>query len=344
MMFQQLSFAQKTASLKNPVDPGFIHINWDSSTQRHIADGGYARMIELKNHNLIAIYAASNGNVEIVRSNDKGNSWSAPIIVSAKANGIRMDAPDILLLNDGALLACYNPRPSSKSIDTSKHFAIRVAKSYDDGLTWKDDELLYTASYLFRDGCWEPSAIQLPSGEIELFFSNENIYRESNEQNISMFRSFDNGKTWTAKPEIVSYRKNSRDGMPVPVYLPASKELLFSIEDNGFNNFKPYIIHSSLKNNWSKTVDGKSSQRTYAFKRQPRKRCLCRARLTCVCFRITIQFCLISQHNSGKEKMMLAMQKWLLLLVMQKVKILPMQHCLLKFQIMQQLYGTVYVY
>ena len=125
---------------------------------------------------------------------------------------------------------------------------------------------MYKASYQFKDGCWEPSALQLPSGEIQLFFSNEGIYTNSNEQNISLLRSFDNGKTWTTNPEIVSFRKGSRDGMPVPVYLPKTKEILFSIEDNGFVNFKPYIIRSSLKNNWSETITANSPDREYALK------------------------------------------------------------------------------
>ena len=265
-LIDQTSFAQRHYLPEHPVDAKLIHITWDTSTLRYVASGGYARMIELKNGRLVTVYAAYNGNTEIVTSGDKGNHWSSPIVVAAKANGIRMDAPDILLLQDNSLMISYNPRPIGRNIDTSKHFAIRVIKSYDGGASWKDDKLLYEASYQFKDGCWEPSALQLPSGEIQLFFSNEGIYTNSNEQNISMLRSFDNGKTWSSKPEIVSFRKGSRDGMPVPVYLPKSEEILFSIEDNGFSNFKPYIIRSTIKNNWSKTMTAYSPNREYALK------------------------------------------------------------------------------
>lgn len=265
LLSQQLCLAQKAFLPKHSVDPKLLHITWDTTTLRHVADGGYARMIELKNENLITVYAAANGNTEIVTSNDKGDHWSAPAIVAVKTDDIRMDAPDITLLNDGSLMVCYNPRPPGRNTDTSKHFAIRIAKSYDDGLTWKDDQLLYHADYQFKDGCWEPAALQLPSGEIQLFFSDEGIYTTSDEQNISLLRSHDNGKTWTTKPEIVSFRKGSRDGMPVPVYLPATKEIIFSIEDNGFVNFKPYIIRSTIKNNWSQTVTANSANRSYTL-------------------------------------------------------------------------------
>lgn len=248
------------------INPKSIHISWDTTSLRYVSNGGYARMVELKNGKLISVYAASNGNTEIVYSNDKGSHWSEPVIVAAKENGVRMDAPDILLLKDNSLLVCYNPRLAGHNTDTSKHFAIRTIKSYDGGTTWKGDALLYEASWQFKDGCWEPAALQLPSGEIQLFFSNEGIYTNSNEQNISLLRSFDNGKTWTSKPEIVAFRKGSRDGMPVPVYLPKTKEILFSIEDNGFVNFKPYIIRSTLKNNWGGIVTANSPHRGYALK------------------------------------------------------------------------------
>lgn len=265
LLSQQLCFAQKVSLPKKSVDPKLMHIIWDTNTLRRVASGGYARMVELKNGKLITVYAASNGNTEIVFSDDKGDHWSVPIVVAAKSDDIRMDAPDIIKLNDGSLMACYNPRPGSHNPDSTKHFAIRITKSYDNGLTWKDDQQLYEAGSIFKDGCWEPSALQLPSGEIQLFFSDEGPYTNSDEQNISLFRSFDNGKTWTKKPSVVSFRKGSRDGMPVPVYLRATKEILFSIEDNGFVNFKPYIIRSKAANNWSQTVIANSVDRNYAL-------------------------------------------------------------------------------
>ena len=54
--------------------------------------------------------------------------------------------------------------------------------------------------------------------------------------------------------------------MPVPVYLPATKEIVFSIEDNGFVNFKPYIIRSTIKDNWSQTITANSTNRNYALR------------------------------------------------------------------------------
>ena len=161
-------------------------------------NANYARMIETGHDTLICVYEAG-GNIEATVSHDAGNSWQTPVTIVAKTDGVSMSVPDILELNDHSLLVSYNPRPHkiNGSWDTTKHFAIYTIKSYDGGATWKDKRLLYEAGATFENGCWEPSAVQLPSGEIQLFFSNEGIYTQSNEQNISLLRSTDNGVTWS---------------------------------------------------------------------------------------------------------------------------------------------------
>ncbi|WP_419788582.1 sialidase family protein [Mucilaginibacter sp. SP1R1] len=138
-------------------------------------------------------------------------------------------------------------------------------KSYDQGKTWRDERLVYQASYQFQDGCWEPSQIQLPSGEIQLYFSDEGVYTQSNEQNISIFRSKDGGLTWSRSPGIVSFTPGHRDGMPVPIILKGTQEILFSIEDNAGGRFKPSIIRNSFTQNWQKTVGPNDAGRTSAM-------------------------------------------------------------------------------
>jgi hypothetical protein len=178
-----------------------------------------------------------------------------------------MAVPDILELKDHSLLVSYNSRPHKVNgvADTTKHFAIITKKSYDEGKTWTDERLIYQAGYRFEDGCWEPSQLQLPSGEIQLFYSDEGIFTQSNEQNISLFRSYDGGLSWTKKPEIVAFTPGHRDGMPVPVLLKGTGEIVFSIEDNSGGQFKPSIIRNSIAQNWQKTVGRGDAERTYAL-------------------------------------------------------------------------------
>lgn len=246
-------------------------IEWDQATLKRLApvDGrtvgycGYPRMIQLHDKRLICVYEVAGGSIECIQSADLGNNWTMPVVIANRQNGINMAVPEILELNDYSLLASYNPRPSP--ISPSSHFGIRTKKSYDGGLTWKDERVLYEAGTVFEDGCWEPSQIQLPSGEIQLFFSDEGIYTNSNEQNISIFKSNDNGLTWTTQPQIVSFRSGRRDGMPVPILLKDKNQILFSIEDNAVGEFKPSIIRTSFADNWNTVAGGTSANRNAAM-------------------------------------------------------------------------------
>lgn len=242
-------------------------IAWDSSTLTRVSaptDGycGYARMIQLHDQTLLTVYEAR-GNVLCVHSKDLGRTWSSPVSIASGEDGINMAVPDIVQLKDNSLIACYNPRPFK--IDTMRHFEIRIKRSSDGGYTWGSGQTLYRAGYEFANGCWEPSAIQLPSGEIQLFFANEGPYTQTNEQEISLLRSYDNGLSWSHHPETVSFRPGKRDGMPVPVLLHDKQEVAVAIEDNADGNFKPYIITNTLVQNWGQTVGGDGSGRSYAL-------------------------------------------------------------------------------
>jgi hypothetical protein len=245
-----------------------IRIAWDYNSLIQISDknstdyNGYGRLTQLNDKKLICTYE-SGGAILINISSDLGATWSNPITVVPGNASVNMTTPDILQLKDNSILICYNPRPIAGS---TEKFSINTIKSYDGGLTWKENQIVYEADSIFENGCWEPSALQIPSGEIQLFFSNENLYRNSNEQNISLIRSSDNGLTWSATPEIVSFRAGQRDGMPSPILLKNQAEIVFSIEDNGTNNqFKPYTIRNSITENWQQTIDGNSNNRNYAL-------------------------------------------------------------------------------
>ena len=66
-----------------------------------------------------------------------------------------------------------------------KRFSIQVTRSSDGGKSWTAPVEVYKAGYEFKNGCWEPAQIQLPSGEIQLYIANEGPYTQSNEQEIT---------------------------------------------------------------------------------------------------------------------------------------------------------------
>jgi hypothetical protein len=245
-----------------------IRIAWDYASMTQISDknnsdyNGYGRLIQLNNKKLICTYE-SGGAILVKISNDLGTTWSDAVKAVSGTAAVNMTTPDIVQLQDNSILICYNPRPIAGS---GEKFSINTIKSVDGGLTWSSNKKIYEADSDFGNGCWEPSALKLPNGEIQLFFSNENVYRSSDEQNISLLRSSDNGATWSAAPEIVSFRSGKRDGMPSPLLLKNQNEIVFSIEDNGVNNqFKPYIIRNTIAENWKQIVEGSSSNRNYAL-------------------------------------------------------------------------------
>lgn len=222
-------------------------IVWDPSTLVLIQERGlYGRMARLPDGRILCSYERG-GRSYVRHSSDEGSSWGPEILAAEFAYGTAAN-PEILVLNNGWVLLAYNERPT----DRVHPYAIRVRKSEDGGETWGEPRLVYEAGITSGTGCWEPAMIQLPSGEVQLFFANEKPFPDTNEQEISLVRSQDNGETWS-EAERVSFRIGFRDGMPVPIVLRDDKGIAVAIEDNGIDGpFKPAILHTSLEDNWRK--------------------------------------------------------------------------------------------
>jgi hypothetical protein len=261
---------QETVAKHDPITG--TRIAWDFSSKqmlvpqpgRSIGGAGYSRMISLANGDYMCVYEVDRF-VECIRSTDKGASWGQPLIIAPVVDDVARAVPEIVQLSNGHIIISYNLRPNWDNNDTSKEFGIALKISTDNGLTWSDEKIVYEASYQPDNGCWEPNIIELPSGELQLYFANEKEYTSSHEQNITMLRSQDKGSTWS-EGETVSFSATSRDGMPVALYLEDSQEIIVAIEDNYSNNFKPAIIRTKLSDNWAGGFVGRDANREYAVK------------------------------------------------------------------------------
>lgn len=254
-----------------------IRIAWNQSSLQKLAPQngrflswvGYPRLKRIDSGSIMATYETE-GNIELIQSHDNGITWTTPSVVFAshtfsntqgestivnKANG------ELIQLHNGDLVMACNYRPAKDNITP---FAIAVKRSTDKGLTWSESQIIYEAGPRFADGCWEPALLQLPSGELQVYFANESPYTQTDEQEISMLTSHDNGITWDRQPKTICFRAGRRDGMPVPILL--NNEILVAIEDNNIESFKPYIVRSDLSDNWSAIVSGNSPKREYALK------------------------------------------------------------------------------
>jgi len=247
-----------SASAKR-VDPyTSSRIFWDLSSRKQLFSGAlYARMIELQDGRLLAV--AASGKVMQSISTNKGISWSEPeVLFSPPANYHYYDA-DLFQTSDGTIIICYNIGPNTPYDDT-RHYGVRINRSYDNGQTWTADQQIFTAGTNFNVGCWEPAILELPSGELHLYVSDETPFSSCNDQCIQLLRSYDKGVTWSSTPETISYRPNARDGMPTPVLIGDS--IIVTIEDSkwpGAVTFVPVTLRSSVEDNWKGITVGPTS-------------------------------------------------------------------------------------
>ena len=234
-------------------------IVWNSAAPVLVkAGGGYGRIRRLDARTLLACYTFR-GSAHVSHSHDEGKTWEGPVKVADHPAGVLTNT-ELCVLKNGDVLCFFNFRPREQG---KLPYAIGMSRSRDGGKTWATPQNLYAAGNKFKDGCWEPACLLLPDGELQVYFANEGPYRHSDEQEISMLRSRDDGHTWS-KAETIAFRKNSRDGMPVPVLARTGNTIVVAIEDNGMQGtFKPVIVASRLeRNGWRDgAVTGDSPRR-----------------------------------------------------------------------------------
>lgn len=240
-------------------------IFWDRNSEKTLfSSGNYARIIQLQDGRIMAA-AEAGGGISVCYSSNYGQTWTSPEVIIRSANKVPYAVPDLIQLTDGTIIVGFNPRPSEPYSEDRK-FGIRAVRSTDNGNTWSDAIFIFDAQHTFNDGCWEPSFLELPSGELQCYFANENDFTSSNEQCISMCRSFDKGLTWS-EPVRISFRPGTRDGMPVPI-LTDNNEIVVIIEDNGWpgrSGFRATTVRCSLKENWNSVVGADSPNRNMIF-------------------------------------------------------------------------------
>jgi hypothetical protein len=155
--------------------------------------------------------------------------------------------PDILVMQNGWLMLAFVGRGNP---DDNTHDNVEIRISKDNGASWGTSQIIATGR------SWEPGMVQLPDGDIEMFYSSEaKWWPGSNpQQDILFIHSKDNGATWSS-PTEVAYATGDRDGMPVPLLLNNNKGIVFSIES--VNNSKsPWLVWSSLDARWNYAGNG----------------------------------------------------------------------------------------
>lgn len=227
------------------------------SPEGYFAD--YGRIKRIGNTDtLILVYQGgpNNGdwvNVCMRMSYDNGNTWSEQRILMNIEDHIneywRFCTPEVLVLKNGWVLVAYeaNAKP-----DENKS-SVQILLSKDTCKTWEGPVIYITGR------SWEPAMVELPNGEIELFYSsearwwpNEPIYQE-----IMQIYSTDKGYSWS-QPRTVAYYPYKRDGMPVPLLLQGNKGVVFAIETVN-STVSPFIVKRDLASPWILTTSNFTS-------------------------------------------------------------------------------------
>lgn len=175
-----------------------------------------------------------------------GHLWkSYNVVTSIGTNDVRyFTNPNGLVLSNGELLvvAAFRAVHAYGNFDAQADQGLIIKKSKDGGKTW------YGEKEIYHGPCWEAHLMELPSGEIQCFYSESRPWISSSHSGTGMVWSKDGGATW--EPELGSHfrvmRKhwwnykpsNSSYGamycytyqMPVGVILNGSKQFAFAME------------------------------------------------------------------------------------------------------------------
>lgn len=259
----------------------------------------YPRVKQTANGEYILIYMGdySTGNhIYIARSKDlkvwygveklfagSAASDSSPLYASA----------DAIVLANGDILVAAGYRGYKTYRGDSSTNGIRIRRSTDNGATWSEPETIYTG------GVWEPSFLQLDSGEVQIYWTNTHVEgapvkyggrTDDNSTGTAMLRSFDNGKTWngnvnvpyTAQIVAQQFTKKGSDGnyysgqMPVACQLNngdivLALEARYGKDEDANKTYNLSFAYTSSENSWSESLgddeEGPSTLKTNVIKK-----------------------------------------------------------------------------
>lgn len=151
---------------------------------------------------------------------------------SSVADRVLFTSADAIVLSNGDVLAFASFRLNKGYRLNTLNNGIMMRRSTDNGKTWSDGEIIY------RGTNWEPSALQLSSGEIHVYFTSSDPNK--GDSGTALLRSTDNGKTWTSVGKII--RQNAgvatddsgdpiyTDQMPVAIQLNDMDRIAVALE------------------------------------------------------------------------------------------------------------------
>jgi hypothetical protein len=280
-----------------------LRLTWDySSLSKAVNLGSTPKAIRASDGTLFLVYQNDN-NVYMVQSKDNGVSWSGNTTLFPRSSHIGkngdvdltftefMGQPTVYQLRNGDLVAAcavkYQYTLTNTSPATVVEFpaAIKVRRITNNGTTLEEIREVYA-----NLGCQNPSFLQLPNGQLQLYFANGTKLQTINtlnstimstaipEQAIVLISSDDEGRTWSSYikdfgpdgvdrswigTKDVASRTGGSNNYPVPVVL--GENIVVALADNKKMTFKPFTVRTPLSANWDIPVKGDTPDRDYAL-------------------------------------------------------------------------------
>ena len=254
-------------------------IAWDRATDRVVSHtdkaAAYPRARRLSNGDILLGYHHGGGqgeygtSVTLRRSRDGGKTWTETRDVEGPEDpqfwGFS-NVDFIELGSDGEMLFVSAARGKAEPgrdvfLSECERSELRLRFSSDYGVTWGKPIAVARG----RGRVWEPSLVQLPGGELEVYYACEapDLRRNGRQdQRIEVVRSLDRGQTWT-QPEEVSEHPGMRNGMPAAIVLANGK--VACAQEMVRDKVSPWISFTLR----GKRVEETVAQRTYDFGAAP---------------------------------------------------------------------------
>lgn len=193
---------------------------------KKLADGTYFMTYQNKRTSNSVYYAVSS---------DMKNWTYKGVLFRVSATGSKWySTADACVLANGDLIvvACYYTSYNGDPMGNG----LVMKKSTNNGKTWSAEKIIYKGT------CWEPSILQLDSGEIQVYWTNTHVNgvsaelggrADDNSTGTMMIRSYNNGTSWTSdltkaySGQIVAqqWTKTGSDGNYYSGQMPVATQL-----------------------------------------------------------------------------------------------------------------------